>query len=476
MDTSRSMNSTINQKTGETKLSYMKKVVASTVSSLSDKASIAVIRFGELPSLVGRPGSSEPFLWRDATASHKKRLIQDIYKLDARGRSNWVSAFDFTFRLIKNSLRHIEAREEYACKLENIAFLFFSDGEYNLPSKVTDEDIVDVVSSKVEHVEAMGDYHIHTFLYSIGSTDSLSKQIACAVDGYWTPVTSTMAPVNVTSGYQSLFSTPMGTNSFYNYTSWSAPYTFSSGELGYTISGLVYNRDVAPPQFMGAVGMDISAEAARQLYGGTMEETVQVMNEIIISTKENEFNATCEQQRINLTYCETQSMRYLSGGYEAICIPEKVNLTTDEVNTLFSAGDADKTLNITDRNITANITGDLSVFGPTEIEVPTESEVGEAIFDGLLDCQESFLTPCAGYDEYPNDLWRNVNLQGKTYSDRVCCEVGSNSLSDDCPKLDEIRDTKISDAAIFGIIFGSVVVAEFILCYFCFYYRKRRNN
>mmetsp|Transcript_4231 Transcript_4231/g.9393 ORF Transcript_4231/g.9393 Transcript_4231/m.9393 type:complete len:294 (-) Transcript_4231:121-1002(-) len=287
----------------------------------------------------------------------------------------------------------------------------------------------------------------------------------------------------------------MGTDAFYNFTSWSSPYNFStSKELGYTVSALVYDRDVAPPRFMGAVGMDISAEAARKLYGGTMEETVIVMKGILGERMENEFNATCEQQRINLTYCETQSMRYHYGGYEAICLPDQAELTPDEANILFSPATpnngvlfptpattnngvvfpspttVETIINVTDGNTTQNFTEII------EVDVPTKAEVEEAFFEGLLKCEEAFTKPCPGYDEYPDDMWRNVNLQGKSYHDRVCCETETNMLSKQCPKLDEVRDTRLSDAAIFGIMFGAIVAVEIVCCYYCFYYRKRRNN
>lgn len=414
MDTSRSMNDTINTITGETKLSFIKHAAVSTISALSEKASIAVIQFGEVANIIGQEDevllNSSSHLWQKATDKHKEQLIDEINAIDVSGRSNWIAGYRFAFDLIKNSLlRQSEDTEEtYACELENIALLFFSDGSYNLPGGFTDEQVINFVSSNVKEVEAMGDYHLHTFLYSVGNTDTnqIMKQTACEVDGYWTPVSGKMPPGNVTNGYQALFSTPMGTQAFYNYTSWSAPYNFtSSGKLGYTISGLVYNREVEPPLFMGAVGMDISAEAARQLYGGTLEETVQAMNEIIDEIKETKFNATCDQQRINLTYCEVQSLRQLAGGNGAVCELPDANVTN------------------------LNVTGD------------------DATLDVFSNCSKGFLTNCPGYDEYPSELWQNVNLQGKSYHDRVCCEVGTNNVSSNCPELDVVRDTKLSDAA-----------------------------
>ena len=86
------------------------------------------------------------------------------------------------------------------------------------------------------------------------------------------------------------------------------------------------------------------------------------------------------------------------------------------------------------------------------------------------------LCQSSGLDEYPEDLWKNVKLQGKSYEDRVCCEVGTNSLSEQCPKLDDVRDIKISDEAIFGIIFGFLIIVELVGCYFCYYYKRRGNR
>ncbi|KAL9181305.1 hypothetical protein ACHAXT_010110 [Thalassiosira profunda] len=491
MDTSRSMNETLIRTTNgtETKLSYMKKAVRSTVRGLSERASVAVIRFGEFPSIVGRPGAEEPFFWKQATEEHRDDLVESINKINVQGRSNWVSAFNFAFSLIRNSLAHTKAKDEYACELENIALLFFSDGGYNLPAGTSDDDVVELVSARVKEVEAAGDYHIHPFFYSLGNMDpdQVEKQISCAVDGYWTPTTGSIAPGNLTSGYSTLFSTPMGTDAFRNYTSWSEPYNFTtSGEIGYTVSSLVYNRDVEPARFMGAVGMDISAKAAQELYGGSMNETIIAMEQIIQASEERNFNATCNQQRINLTYCETQSMRHMTGGNAAICLPEKpeTNISKDEVEDILPPADSiivEEALNVTGTNGT-NATSTVPdqvedfVFDGEEIERPTEGEVDELIFDALLNCSKGFLPNCPGYDEYPDDLWRNVDLQGLDYQDRVCCRVGTNEVASECPKLDEIRNTKISDAAIFGILFGALVALELAGCYWCFYRKKRQSQ
>lgn len=201
MDTSRSMNETMtgSRIKGETKLSYMKKVVTSTISTINEFASIAVIRYGEFAHLVGRSGATEPFMWQHATKKHKDRITQEVNNMDVFGRSNWIIGFEFAFRLIRNSLRQINATSyDQQCELENIAVLFFSDGEYNMPAGVKDKEIVNLVSTNVAEIEKSGRYSIHPFFYSVGhaNPDQVEKQISCdeAVNGYWSFVNGATSP------------------------------------------------------------------------------------------------------------------------------------------------------------------------------------------------------------------------------------------------------------------------------------------
>ena len=92
------MNDTLNANTGETKLSFVKNAAVSTISALSDKASIAVIRFGEVATIIGQyEGGSissssssvllnSPPLWQKATTDHKERLIDEISGIEVIGR------------------------------------------------------------------------------------------------------------------------------------------------------------------------------------------------------------------------------------------------------------------------------------------------------------------------------------------------------------------------------------------------------
>lgn len=138
---------------------------------------------------------------------------------------------------------------------------------------------------------------------------------------------------------------------------------------------------------MGVVGMDIQLAAAQSLYGGTMNETMIAMNEIVNNIKLLNYNTSCEQQKIDLNYCETQSMRQENGGNRAICLPNEIDVPHLR---------PDIELNITDANFTGNITGDELLGDTVEIiseEGPTEDEIEEAVFEDVLNCSKGFVQP-----------------------------------------------------------------------------------
>jgi hypothetical protein len=113
-------------------------------------------------------------------------------------------------------------------------------------------------------------------------------------------------------------------------------------------------------------------------------------------------------------------------------------------------------------NVTASLLG-LSEISPHDV------------FE-ILNCSKAFVSPCPGMDEYPRELWNNVNLQGLSFEDRVCCEVGTNATTDQCPKLDEVQRQGFSNEAIFSIIFIPLAVIELLGCYFCFFRKKKKHE
>ena len=190
-------------------------------------------------------------------------------------------------------------------------------------------------------------------------------------------------------------------DAFMNYTRWSKPYIFTySGKLGYTVSALAYDRSVQPARFAGAVGVDVTLEAAMKLYGGNEQETLLAMDELIKNFTEA-FNTTCDQQRLDLTHCDRQSLRYTGGGTASICVSAKQE----------AAGYASVIKNTTQSNTT--------LFEEDLIKVEEKGDLDEGeLFEKMLNCTDAFAVPCSGRDEYPTDLWHNVDLEDLDFEER----------------------------------------------------------
>ena len=75
-----------------------------------------------------------------------------------------------------------------------------------------------------------------------------------------------------------------------------------------------------------------------------------------------------------------------------------------------------------------------------------------------------------------SDVWNNVNLKGVSFEKRTCCQVGSKTTSDQCPKMDEIVVYGFTDKEIFAFIIVPLAVIELLGCYFCFIRRRIRKN
>lgn len=220
-----------------TKLDYMKQVVKTIMRFLTDNDSVAVVTFAETARVRGHAGIAPPYYWKPANVTNVQQLMDEVDALQPSGRSNWIEGFDETFDLIEFSLKNIVASNK-ACAIENVGLLFFSDGDMNLPAGITDPEVTKYVQARIKSAEAIsttGDFQIHPFLYSIGnpSQKQAAKEISCASNGLWKPIVADTTIRNVTIGYETLFSTPLGDESYMNYTTWSNPYTFtSSGETG----------------------------------------------------------------------------------------------------------------------------------------------------------------------------------------------------------------------------------------------------
>ena len=149
--------------------------------------------------------NSTNYYWQPANDSNIEELIDKVNALQPSRRSNWLEGFTVAFDLIDNSLLIDVNSTQDGCKVENVGLLFFSDGDMNLPQGITNLEVTKFVETRILAAEAISDdIQIYPFLYSIANADPLqaAKEISCATNGLWKPLTEEMGPENATNGYE----------------------------------------------------------------------------------------------------------------------------------------------------------------------------------------------------------------------------------------------------------------------------------
>ncbi len=152
------------------------------------------------------------------------------------------------------------------------------------------------------------------FTYSLGSGSDLvlPHEIACNTGGLWSKIPDGEDLSGYMSSYYKLFALGLGDEENKDFVAWVEPYEFATGgEKGTTVSAPVYDRAVNPPMFIGVAAMDFTVAFMTEIAGGTDSYAS------VLSTLVKKSMATCP--KLNLNQCETQALRKLSGGDDAMC-------------------------------------------------------------------------------------------------------------------------------------------------------------
>jgi len=296
----------------------------------------------------------------------------------------------------------------------NSAVLFLTDGEMPDPSDVTEQDVIELVTNRLNATMQSSGKPILFFTYSIGTANEnvhkFPKELACSTElGVWSKIDDESKLFESLTSYYRLFALGLGNKGA---VAWVEPYNFATGGVvGTTVSAPVYDRNHDPPLFLGVVGMNFPLTAINKALGSESGNRQAAIDRIVKAS-----TANCPS--LNLTLCELESFRRLSSaGDEAIC--------------------------------------DLSACNASDF-VQVEA------------------TKCPSVSDYPQYLWINSNFAGKSYLDRVCCTVGETIPSDSCPVPASGRSTKFK----IGISVGSAVAAFFVccVCWQCLKWRRRRQE
>ncbi|KAL7565265.1 hypothetical protein ACA910_014559 [Epithemia clementina (nom. ined.)] len=401
LDTSRTMNK-------NTKIGLLKKAASRVVGTLSTGDRVAIVPFSDEAFDIT---DSEGYM---ATANNKSihQLLDRIDGLTAGGEANYWDAFKKAFDILDASFQDGELEN---C---NTAILFLTDGQMTAPPDKTEEDVIQMVESRLlQSQTALKGYPIHLLTFSIPDGDSkideFPSRLACSVpNGVWAKIRHDRGMIDSLSSYYKLFALALGAEENMNFTAWVEPYRFASIDvLGTTASVPVYDRSKKPPFFLGVVGVDLVIPALNAALGITDGSSDEAIQRVV-----NRSTAYCP--KIELGKCLLESYRRES-----------------------SAGD-------------------------------------EAFCPNNTDCLESDFVKieeqkCSTDQDYPDTVWANVDMINHTYFEAACCGLGSSGGRDMTCRTN--ADSMMSEAMAIalGACIGAVV-GLFVAVLALVFYRRTR--
>jgi Mg-chelatase subunit ChlD len=334
------------------RLTLAKEAAVTLVDTLTVADRVAVVSFSSGATQVG--GHSG--LIR-ATNDNKRRLIQEINRLEAKGATNFYDAFETTFDAIEATIR---SESTTGC---NVAILALTDGEITegpgVEADTAEEKVIDLVNERTERLATAYSRKTTVFTFSLGAQadHKVMKSIACSTDGIWTPVDDFSDDlVSAMISYYLLYALGLGEGGNEDFTAWVEPYRFhTGGKMGTSVSTPVYDRSVTPPKFLGVVAVDRHMDEIEMILGEDSTSSTMLDRFVLLST------ARCP--KIELTELELDALRYLGSGEDATCGAS--NATND------------------------------GYVGIVPEKCPFQSDL-------------------------PNNLWDNTNLKGKSYKERAC--------------------------------------------------------
>jgi len=386
----------------------LKQAAIHVIETLTVGDRIAIVAFSSSARVIG---DSEGRMLT-ANSTNKAFLVKAVNDLAATGATNFLAALGSAFDTLDKT---IEAELNNNC---NSAILFLTDGVMTDPKNASEQNVIDLVATRLNATMQSSGKPILFFTYSIGAVNDdvhrFPRELACSTElGVWSKIDDELKLFESLTSYYRLFALGLGNKDF---VAWVEPYKFATGGVvGTTVSAPVYDRAHNPPLFLGVVGMNFPMSAINKALGSDAGNEAAVQRIVQAST------ANCPS--LNLTLCELESFRRLSSaGDEAICDVNACNAS---------------------------------------------------------DFVQVEAAKCPSVADYPDYLWMNANYIGKPYFNRVCCKLGETVPSDTCPVApisysgSDAASTSSSSTALIAGVSAGVVLALLILG---FVWRQRRRR
>ena len=288
------------------RMELLKAAAIRVVQTLTVGDRVAIVPFATTAHVIG--DSDGRMLV--ATVANTEYLVNAINGLYAEGETNFYGALQSAFDTMDKT---VAAALHVAC---NSAILFFTNGIMTTPQNVTEQDVIDLVSTRINAtIQSIGK-PIVFFTYSISETDEVHafpKKLACSTElGVWSKIVDPTKIVQSLTSYYQLFSLGLG-NSKDNFVAWVGPYNITFSDImGTIVSAPVYDRSLNPPLLIGVVGIFHNLNAAYKALGIETGDPA-VLNQI-------ELASTAKCPTLNLTLCVLESFRQQSStGNESLC-------------------------------------------------------------------------------------------------------------------------------------------------------------
>ncbi|KAL7565258.1 hypothetical protein ACA910_014553 [Epithemia clementina (nom. ined.)] len=350
------------------KIGLLKEAASRVTKTLTTSDRVAIITFSNgAYDITGNGGYM-------ATASYEKidDLLGRISRLEAQGGTNFMEAFDKAFDILNASIPNDATVN---C---NTAIVFFTDGEMTQPEGVAEQDVIELIDSRIQKTGASLNQPIFLFTYSVPGTSSeineFPSQLACSVpNGVWSKIEDERKIVESLSSYYKLFTLGLGADVNKDFVAWVEPYKFASVDVvGTTVSVPVYDRSKEPALFVGVVGIDFVMRALNKALGvtdGSSDESIRRVVE----------RSTARCPRLDLGDCLLESYRRSSGAGDLALCPSTNNCTESDF-----------------------------------IQIEEQK--------------------CPTISDYTKDVWINVDKMNVSVSEATCCSVaGQDIFADTCP-------------------------------------------
>ena len=332
------------------RIDLLKEAAILVIETLTVGDRVAIVPFSTTARVIGDPDGR----MLAATKDNRDSLVNAINDLKAEGDTNFYEALQMAFDTLDKT---VGAELHVAC---NSAILFLTDGIMTTPKYITEENVIDLVETRINATMQLIGKPIMFFTYSISENDEVHafpKKLACSTElGVWSKISDPTKIVQSLTSYYRLFSLGLGSSKD-DFVAWVEPYQFASGGVtGTTVSAPVYDRSQSPPLFVGVVGMDFPLIAAYKALGVETGDPA-VLDQIVLAS-------TAKCPTLNLTLCELESFRRQSStGNESLC------------------------------------------------------SVGNCTADDFVQVEPM---KCESVSDYPSNLWQNTNTKGKAYA--VCID------------------------------------------------------